>query len=73
MENLKTNFENIEWTDEESGIYHGIENEDALIDCVKITKDFTLRFYKWVKSLSVEDVGDDTDEQLLTFFEAEIY
>lgn len=73
MEVLKDKFRDIEWTDEVSGLYHCIENEEAIDELVSITKDVALQFYKWVNRLSYEDKNGDTLEELFKFFIEEVY
>ena len=73
MEVLKDKFRDVEWTEDVSGLYHCIENEEAVEQLVSITKGVTLQFYHWVASLSDEDKGGDTLEELFRFFIEEVY
>ncbi len=73
MSKLVENFENIEWTDEISGIDHWIESDEAVEECAQICRDFTLSFLRWKENLTVQDIGEETNKELLRFFETEVY
>ena len=73
MSKLVENFENIEWTDEISGIDHWIESDEAVKECAQICRDFTLSFLRWKENLTGQDIGEETNEELLRFFETEVY
>lgn len=73
MEVLKDKFRDVGWTDDVSGLYHCIENKEAIEQLVSITTGVTLQFYRWVASLSDEDKGGDTLEELFRFFIEEVY
>jgi hypothetical protein len=45
---LKEKFEDVEWINEDSGIAHGIENENGLEQCEKIADEFAIGFAEWI-------------------------
>jgi len=73
MSKLVENFEDIEWTDDVSGIDHWIESDKAVEECAQVCRDFALSFLRWEESLTEDEIGSDTYLELLRFFETDVY
>jgi hypothetical protein len=74
MSKLIEDFENIEWTDNVSGIDHWIESDEAIRECAEVARNFTLSFLKWRDNTLTQDELDKEDpETSIRFFEDNVY
>lgn len=67
MDKIQIEFSNVIYENELN------DNDKQTIECCELALYFALKFGEWIDSLTEEEIGNNTMEQLLRFFRFEVY